>query len=88
MKQVLPAVKHGFSEWFSLLNPHLLLDTKGLLAALGAKDSTKVLGTDPSHWELNCSEFSGIFELPDTPPTRAIKIDIDLLLDCVAPAGK
>ena len=69
------------------MNPHLLLDTKGLLAALGAKDSTKVPGSDPSHWELICSEFSGIFEPPDTPPKRAIKIDIDFLLDCVAPAG-
>ena len=51
-----------------LVAPHLLLDTKGVLAALVGGDSTKVLGTDPLYCDLICSEFSGVFERPGTPP--------------------
>ena len=58
-KQVLAEVKHGHPAWSGLLHPLSLLNTKGVLASLGGGDSTKVLGTDCSHWELICSEFSG-----------------------------
>ena len=60
----------------------------GVLAAFGGGDSTKVPGTDPSHWELICSEFSDIFEKPGTPPERFIKHVIDLLLDSVLSAKR
>ena len=53
---------------------------------MGEGDNTKVPGTEPSHWELICSEFSDIFEKPGTPPERAIKHEIDLLPDTVLPA--
>ena len=52
-----------------------------MLAALGKRDSTKVLGTDPSHWEQIYGEFSDAFEQPGTPPRRAIKHEINLLPD-------
>ena len=85
---MLAEVKHGCPAWFGLLHPHSLLDTKGVLAELGGGDSTKVPGTDPSHWELICSEFSDVFEKPGTPPERAIKHEIDLLPDSVPPAKR
>ena len=46
--------------WFVV--PSLIAGNQGLLAMLGGKDSTKVPGTDYSHWELICSEFSDAFE--------------------------
>ena len=78
------AVLHGL--W--LVAPSLVAGHKGLLAVLGGGDSTKVPGTDPSHWELIYSEFSDVFEKPGTPPERAIKHEIDLLPDSVPPAKR
>ena len=69
-----------------LLHPHSLLDTKGMWTVLGGGDSIKIPGTDPSHWELICSEFSGIFEKSGTPPERTTKHKIDLLPDSIPPA--
>ena len=46
---MLAEAKRGCPEYFGLLHPHLLLDNKGLLAALGKVDNTKAPGTDPSH---------------------------------------
>ena len=46
VKQLLAGVKHGCPAWFGLSHPHSLLETKGLLAALGGRDSIKVPGTD------------------------------------------
>ena len=60
----------------------------GVLAAFGGGGSTKVPGTEPSHWEQICSKFSDIFESPSTPPERVIKHEIDLLLDSVLPAKR
>ena len=62
------------------------MDTKGLLAALGRGDSSKVPSADPLHRELIYSEFSNVFEKCVTPPERAIKHKIDLFLDSVPPA--
>ena len=59
-----------------------------MLAALGGGDHTKVLGTDPLHWELICTEFSDAFEKPSTPPERAIKHEIDLLPDSIPHAKR
>ena len=75
VNQVLAEVEYGCPAWFGLLHPHLLLDTKGLLAAMGGGGSTKIPGTDPSHWDIHfiCCEFSDVFEKLDTPPERAIK---------------
>ena len=50
-----------------LVAPSLIAGHQRLLVALGGGDSTKVLGTDLLHWELICSEFSGVFEKPGTP---------------------
>ena len=58
-----------------------------MLEALGGEDSTKVPGTDTSHGELMCSEFSDILKNPGTPPERGMKHEIDLLPDSV-PAAK
>ena len=66
-------MKYSWPAWFGLLHPHLFLDTKEILAALGGGTSIKVPGTDPSHWELICSVFSDIFEKLGTPPERDIK---------------
>ena len=79
LKQLLAEVKCGFFAYFVLLHPNLLLETKGVLAALERGDSTKVPGTDTSYWELIYSEFKDIFEKLGTPPERAIKHEIDLL---------
>ena len=59
-----------------------------MLAALGGGDSTKVTGTDPTHWEQICSEFSNDFKQLGTPPERAIKCKINLLSDSVPPANR
>ena len=53
-------VKNGCPICFGLLHPHSLLETKGALAALRGRDSTKLPHTDPSYWELICSEFSDV----------------------------
>ena len=73
LRKVLAEMKHGCPAWFGCLHPHLLLDTKRLLAALREGDNAKVPGTDPSYWELMCSEFGDLFEKPSTPSERAIK---------------
>ena len=59
-----------------------------MLLALGEGYSTKLLGTDPSHWDLICSEFSDVFEKPRTSPERAIKHEINLLPNSVLPAKR
>ena len=48
VKQVLTEVKHSCTVWFDLLHPYSLLDTKGLLAALGVGDNTNISSTDPN----------------------------------------
>ena len=75
-------------SWFGLSHANLLLDTKGVLTALGGGNSTKVQGIDLSCRELICGEFSDIFEKPGTPPERVIKYKIDLLPDSVPPAKR
>ena len=55
---------------------------------LGGEDSTKVPGTDSSHWELIYSEFSDAYKKPGFPPERTIKHEIDLLPDSVPPARR
>ena len=85
---MLAKVKSGCLAWFGLLHPHSLLVTKGMLTVLGGGDSPKVLGTDPSHWELICHKFVDVFKKPSTPPERAIKHDIDLLPDSAPPAKR
>ena len=47
LKQVLAEIKHGSPACFGLLYPHSQLDTKGVLAALGGGDNTKVPGIGP-----------------------------------------
>ena len=79
---MLAEVQCGCPEWFGLMHPHSLLDTKGVLLALGRRESTKVLCANPLHWELICSN---IFEKPDITHERAIKQEIDLLPDSVRP---
>ena len=88
LKQVLAEMKHSCPAWFVLLRSHSLLDTKGVLAVLEGGDSTKVLGTDPSYWELIYSEFSDVLEKLDTPPEKAIKHRIDLLPISVPPTKR
>ena len=61
LEQVLAEAKHGCAAQFSLLLPNSLLHTKGVLAALGGSKSTKVLGTEPSYWELTCGGLSDGF---------------------------
>ena len=53
--------------WFGLLHPYSLLDTKGVLEALGVGDSNKVPGTGPSHWELIYSELSNFLRSQALP---------------------
>ena len=53
----------GCLTWLGLPHPYLLLDTKGVLAALGGGDNTKVLSTDLSHWESIFNELSAFFSL-------------------------
>ena len=88
LKQVLDEAKRGCPVCFGLLHPNLLLNTNGVLATLGVGDSTKVTGTDLLHWEQICNDFSDAYEPPSTPPERAIKRKIDLLLDSVPPAKR
>ena len=76
---MLAKVKNGCTAWFGCLYPHSFLDTKGVLAMLGGVDSTKISSTDPSHWELICSDFSDGFKNPSTSPEIAIKHEIDCL---------
>ena len=65
------------------------LDSKSALNVSIYSENIKGLaGTDPSCWDLICSKFSGVFEKPGTPPEKAIKHEIDLLLDSVLPAKK
>ena len=52
VKQVLADVKYRHPAWFGLLHPHLLLDMKGLLAALGGVQGTKAPATEPLYREL------------------------------------
>ena len=85
---MLTEVKCGCPAWFGLLQLHLLLGTKGVLAALGGGNSTKVPGTDISRLELICSEFSDAFEKPGTPPERAIKDKTTVLLGSVLHAKR
>ena len=87
-KEVLAEVKRGCAALFGLLHPHSLPDTKGVLSELGERDSTKVTSTNPSRWELICSEFSDVLEKPGTPPARTIKHETDLLPDSVLPAKR
>ena len=84
--KVLAQLKYGCPAWFGLLYPYSLLDVKEVFAEWGGGDSTKVPSTDPSHWELICSEFSDTFEKPSTPPKRTMKYEIDLLPDFVPSA--
>ena len=63
MKQIQTEVKHDCLTCFGLLHPHLLLETKGIIAALRGREGTKVLNTSPSHWELMYSELSDFFSL-------------------------
>ena len=53
LKQVLAEVKHSCPIQFDLLHSHLFLETKGVLAALGGWDSTKVPVIDSLHLEKN-----------------------------------
>ena len=81
-------MKYSSRAWFSLCHPHSLLETKGVLAALGGGDNTKVPGAELLYLELICGEFSDVFEKPGIPPDRAIKHEIDLLPDSIPPAKK
>ena len=81
-------VEHGCPAWLRLLHLHSLLDSKGVLAVLWEGDSNKVPGTDSSYCDQIYSEFSDIFEQPGTPPERAIRHKIDLLLDSILPAKR
>ena len=38
LKKVLAEVKRGCPTWFGLFHPHSLLDTKGVLEALGGRE--------------------------------------------------
>ena len=69
---MLAEFKRIYPAWFGFLDPYLLLDTKGVLAALGGGESTKVPVKEPLHWELICSECSDAFESPGTPPENTI----------------
>ena len=71
-----------------LVAPSFIAGHHGVLAAVRVQDSTKVPGTDLSHWKLIWSEFSDIFKPPSTLPYRAIKHKISLLLDSVPPAKR
>ena len=68
LKSMLSKVKRGYPAWFSLFHPHSLLEIKEVLTALGAGDSTKVLATEPSHWELICNKFLNCQALPLREP--------------------
>ena len=59
-----------------------------LLAILGGGETIKVPGTGPLPWEVICCEYSDVSKKPSTPPERAIKHEIDLLLDSVPPAER
>ena len=83
IKQVISEVKRGYPARFGLKHSHSLLDIKGVSTALEEGVSTKVPGTELSHWELICDEFSDAFKPAGTPPKRAIKHDIVLLPDFV-----
>ena len=85
---MLAKVKSGSLALFGLLHPYSMLDTKGVLVELEERDSTKVPFTNPSQWELICSEFHDIFEKPSTPSERAIEYKIDLLPYSVPPAKR
>ena len=50
--------------------------------------SKKVPPAEHSCWELICCKLSDVFEKPGTPPEKAIKHEIDLLLDSVLPAKR
>ena len=67
LKQALAEVKCSCLASFGLLYPHLLLDTKGVLATLGEGDSTKVQGTDLLYCKQIYSEFRDVFEQLGTP---------------------
>ena len=84
---MLAKVKLGCTA-FKLLHTHLLLVTKGMLAVLGEGDSTKVLGTDPSHLELIFSKFIDVIEKPVASLERVIKHEIYLLPDSVPPTKR
>ena len=85
---MLAEVKRGCLAWFGLLHPHLLLKTKRVLAVLGERDSTKVLGIDPLCWELICNGFNNILEKPGTIPERATKYKFDLMHNSVLHAKR
>ena len=85
---MLANVKCSCPPWFGLLHPHLLLDTKELLAELGGRDSTKVLSTYLLRWELPCSKFYNTFEPQGTPLKIVLKYKIDLLLESTLAAKR
>ena len=62
-----------------LVTPSIIAGHQGGTGSIGGKDQYQ--GTDLSHWELICSEFSDVFEKPGTPPERTIKYKIELLLN-------
>ena len=49
----------GRETWLScmvwLVEPSIVAEHQGVLAALGGGDSTNIPGTDPSCWDLICS---------------------------------
>ena len=70
-----------------LVAPSLIAGNQGVLAALGEGDSTKVLGTDLSHWELTYAVGLVMFFRSQALPLREpCKNEIDLLPDSVPPA--
>ena len=71
-----------------LIAPLVIAEHQWGVGSVGGWDSTKVLGTDPSRWELICSEFSDVFEQPGTPPEIATKHEIGLLIDSEPPAKR
>ena len=84
---MLAEVKRGFPSWSGLLHPYLLLDTMGLLAALGGEIVPRYLVLIPhigSQYAVNLV----IFLAARHSPERDIKYEIDLLPNSVPPAKR
>ena len=71
-----------------LVAPSLVVGHQEGVGSVWGGYHTKVPGTDASCWKLICTGFTHVFEKPGTLSEKAIKYNIDLLLDSIPSAKR